>query len=460
MFKKFSRIIATLTLVMGLSLSAFAQINSGNTANTTILPKDNSPLSRFGLGQFLSPYTADQQQMGGTGIAYISTTNANLVNPAALAFLANTSLEGSINVRNVGLEIENQSQTFWAGNLQYLSLSFPLKNPINLARDEKKPDFTWGMNLSIQPYTNVGYNVDVQDAVEFFGTYTNSLKGTGGTYKLNWGNGFRYKNLAVGVNASYVFGKITNSRRVSLDSLNLIAYSTEFLDEFSVSGFQFKGGVQYTFYLDPESRNQNSVNKRRRIVIGATASNEAGFTTNVSQFYSRDNFGIRLTSVDTLLSNTDVKLTGVLPSEYGFGLTFERINNFKVSAEYNLGNWSNYSNDIKPDVLADSYRLSLGAEWIPDITSYNRYLERIRYRVGGYFGTDPRSIAGQQIEMRGATLGVSLPIERQRQALSFIHLGFEFGQMEAGNLIKENFAQFTFGFSLNDNTWFFKRKFN
>lgn len=457
MNKLFGRIVFAVLISGGLFGGAVAQ-----TTNSSIIPKDNSPMSRIGLGDFTRSNFAGQMGMGSVGVALVEGFQVNPINPASLAFLKNTSFEAAFDVRNNNrMDQTGASNDSWTGNLQYLSLGFPLQNPINQALENRDPNFSWGMNLSLQPYTNVGYNIEVQEDAGEFGTYTNRLKGTGGTYQLTWGNGWRYKNFAVGVNASYIFGKITNSRRVSLDDLALFAYSTEFLDEFSVSGLQFKGGVQYVINLDPEvERDAPRLGDRRRIIFGATATNEASFNTDVSRFYNRDNLAIRLNTIDTILEVNDLEMSGTLPSEFGFGVTYENIDKIRLSAEYTMGNWSNFRNEVQPDVLSDNYRAALGLEWIPDIVSFNRYYERLRYRFGAFYGTDPRSFNGTQLEHYGLSLGVGLPIVMPRQALSFLHISLEAGQINAGDQFRENYIQTTLGFTLNDNTWFFKRKFN
>lgn len=452
----FGRIVVSL-LLCGSALSLTAQVS-----NTTILPKDNSPFSRLGLGDFASPYSTAQNAMGGVGIGIIESNIYNPSNPASLAYISNTSFEAAINLKNSSWKSSTgATNTLWSGNLQYLALGFPLRNPINLALENRQPDFSWGMNLNLRPYTTIGYDVEVQGTIDEFGDYTNYLKGTGGTYQLNWANGWRYKNLSFGLNTAYFFGKSTNSRRVSLDDFGLYAYSTEFLDEYSVSGFQFKAGLQYVIKLDKDIERDAARNaERRRIIIGATVDNKANFNTNVSKFYTRDNYGLREFEYDTITNISDLRLTGTLPMSYGFGVTYENINKIKISAEYNASNWSTYQNEAKPDQLMDSYRAAIGAEWIPNASSFTGGPERWRYRIGAYTGKDPRSYNGIQLENSGVTLGVGIPIITPRQAMSFVHVAVEAGQISAGDLLKHNYVQASLGFSLNDNTWFFKRKFN
>lgn len=434
---------------------------SAQTSNSTILPKDNSPFSRLGLGDPARNLSTAQIGMGGVGIALIQSAYDNPSNPASLAYMQNASFEAALNVVSSGWESSSgNTNSLWTGNIQYLSLAFPLNNPINLALENRQPDFSWGMSLNLRPYTTVGYDIRVNSSVEEFGDYTNILKGTGGTYQLNWANGWRYKNLSAGVKASYYFGKITNSRRVSFDDLSLFAYSTEFLDEYSLSGFQFEGGLQYVIRLDPEATNNNPNNRQRRIILGATGSNTANFNTVVSRFYTRDNFGIREFERDTLVNESDLRLNGTLPGSYGFGLTYENINKLKISAEYQISNWSEYRNEAKPDPLSDSYRAALGIEYIPNINSFNGGMARWSYRLGAFTGTDPRNFNGEQLETYGVSLGVGVPIITARQAVSYVHVALEAGQIRAGDLLQNNYLQASLGFSLNDNTWFFKRKFN
>ena len=41
-----------------------------------------------------------------------------------------------------------------------------------------------------------------------------------------------------------------------------------------------------------------------------------------------------------------------------------------------------------------------------------------------------------------------------------MNLSFELGQMGVADVLQERYVKLTVGFTLNDNSWFFKRKFN
>ena len=104
--------------------------------------------------------------------------------------------------------------------------------------------------------------------------------------------------------------------------------------------------------------------------------------------------------------------------------------------------------------------MAFGLEFIPDVQSYNNNWGRSRYRLGVFHAQDARSNNGEQLTNFGVTLGVGIPIILPRQTLSFVNLALEAGRFGVADGLKENYVQFHFGFTLNDSSWFFKRKFN
>jgi hypothetical protein len=76
-----------------------------------------------------------------------------------------------------------------------------------------------------------------------------------------------------------------------------------------------------------------------------------------------------------------------------------------------------------------------------------------------YHRTDPRVIAGEQLDAYGVTFGMGLPFIYQRK-ISHANLGFEFGKNGSNSVIRESFFKVTLGFTFNDDEWFIKRKYN
>jgi hypothetical protein len=148
-----------------------------------------------------------------------------------------------------------------------------------------------------------------------------------------------------------------------------------------------------------------------------------------------------------------------LPSTISLGIEYVKADKFKIGAQGTLENWDSYENEAYPGELKTTFAVAAGLEFIPDNLSYNRYLKRVRYRFGGYYRQDPRSLNGQKLTDFGATFGLGFPLILPRQQTSFINLSLEGGRMGHGTAISENYIRMTLGFTLNDNSWFFKRRF-
>lgn len=455
MLKKFNRILFVFSLVLTMSSILSAQVSSEN-----IRPKINSPISRFGLGNLTNAYFSTSGAMGGYSAAFIDPFHINLENPASLSFLRSTAFEVGMDTKFTVLEGSNgDSDNFLGGNLNYLALGFPLKNSLNQALDRLNSPWQFGMALSLTPFSNVGYDITTYSDEGDAGSVLNVLKGTGGTYSINWGGGARYKNFSAGISLKYHFGQIINSRLVAFDTL-AYSYFTEFRDDMSINALVWNAGIQYVYDFKTTDADGKKVPNGKRVILGVFGNNQSDFATTNTSFVKRENIFNTFGSVDTISYQTDIEGTGVLPSDITFGIAYEQANKFRIGADYNLSNWSQYQNSVKPDALLDSWRLSIGGEYIPDIISYNNYFQRIRYRAGFFTGTDPRSIQGQQLNYSGVTLGFGLPIIMPRQMVSFVDIGFEFGQYGVKNILTERYFNFTLGLTLNDNSWFFKRKFN
>ncbi len=451
MLKTFRRIslLCCLLLTIG-HVSAQISTTDNNTA------KDNSPYSRLGLGDFTSPYYAGALGMGGLGAAFNDPFQTNMVNPASLSFLRTTSYEVGLFAQYASLNSpSNDPIGVWSGNLQYISLSFPMRNPINEVLDQKKRDVHWGMGISLQPYTTVGYTLISETAITEDNTSViTAFNGRGGTYKFQWANSVKYKDLSVGVSLGYLFGKIINERDVAFQDSDA-GFNNEFLDELSINGVVWNFGVMYKYSFKKPNKKGELANTGKSFTIGAYGSSDNTISTNSSQLYRRfsRNFGV----IDTLSAFTEVEGEVTLPATFGIGVMYEDFNKIRVGFDFSASQWSNYRNDAKPESFDNTSRTAFGIEYIPDVNSYNNYAKRMRYRFGGYYETDPRNI-NEQLTNYGITLGLGLPVIL-RNKTSFVNLSVEAGKFGTDTSFNENYIKATLGFTLNDNTWFFKRKF-
>ncbi len=427
-------------------------------------PTANFPYSRLGLGDFLDPFYAANAGMAGLTATIHDPFHLNTLNPAAHGWLRTTSFETGIYSKYAQLNSQGQSNGVWDGNLSYMALGFPLINPINESLDRKESNFGWGTAVSLAPYSLVNYDIELRtpltDSLASIGTF----RGTGGTYKFNLGNGFRYKTFSAGFNVAYFFGRINNTRLVRLED-QLTYFANDFSDAINVNGMVWNIGLAYDVFLKKTNSSGERVYNGKRLSFGFYGNTNSRFITKSDRLYKRvyalgsSNLPLSLRN-DTIVSVLNLREEGTLPAAFGLGAMYEKGDKIKIGVEYSATFWNNYVSKAQNDQLSNSYRIALGGQYIPDYASFNSYLKRVRYRFGIFYETDPRSFNGTQLERLAFTTGLGLPIILPRQQTSFVNVAFELGQFGVTEGILERYVKCTLGFTLNDNTWFFKRKFN
>lgn len=418
-------------------------------------PKDNSPYSRLGLGDLFPQALVAQAGTGGWGAAYNDIYHLNLLNPASFASLQSTAFDIGFYAKYARLKGGDEAANIWSGNLGYMALGFPLRNPVNESLEQKVSPFRWGMGFSLVPYSTVGYDIQTREVQPGVDTTLNNFQGTGGTYRLNWSNGWKYKDFALGLNLGYFFGKLNYHREVIFEDLG-VAYQTMFDDAISVGGINWNAGAQYSIQFKKTNDEGERVPSGKRLVLGVTAHTPQPFQTNSSKLYRGYNFVYP--DGDTVLNVSGLIENGRLPLEWSAGVMYESQNKWRMGAEYRFSRWSDYENEAKPEVLSDSWRFSGGVEYIPEANSYNNYAKRVRYQLGLFYQNDPRSFK-TELRNYGFTLGAGLPIILPRQQISFAHVALELGFMGAPEELRETYGRLSVSFTLNDNSWFFKRKF-
>jgi hypothetical protein len=445
--------ILILTALIINSLSAFGQyIDANYTSN---LPKENSPLSRIGLGNLTPQYFASTAGFGGMTAAYRDRYSFNPFNPASVSFMRMTAYELGFFAKNNTVKSASTESKAWSGNLNYLALGFPTYSVINEVLDRKKRQTRWGMGFSLMPYATVGYNVGSQSKINDTAIVNNYFLGNGSTYRFLWSNGVDIKGFSIGANVGFLFGRNTAIRQLGISNVGL-SYFDNFSDSYTIGGLSWNMGAQYDIAIGAPPK-VGEKDKQKHVVLGIYGNPATPFTTSASQIYQRVQTGIGL---DSLVGYTDKSGTGKLPAEVTAGIMYEDGLNFRGGIEYKRSNWSGYKNDARPQTLLDASTVSVGAEFILDKNKLKSGDEKIRYRLGFKTGSDPRALNGTQVSTWSATAGLCFPLRVGRgQQISYLNLGLEYGKLDAKTL-SETFYRINLGFSLNDNTWFLKRKFN
>ena len=439
-----------LGLFLSLTLMSFAQ-NS---------PKENSPYSRYGIGNILSTDFAASQSMGSLSAAYANPFQLNITNPASLSSLNMTSFETGAFAKYSMLSQNGESASNWSGNISHYAIGFPMKNPLNKRAELKSSPYDIGMAFGLVPYSLVGYDMESTGTLPDLGEVTYKYLGSGGTYQVFASSAVKYKNFSLGGHLGYLFGNMTNEKSVYFNDINY-AFSNVFRDQYSINGLLWRLGAQYEWIIGalPED-DTKALASRPRLMFGAYGSSANKVDITSTSIAARGNSFYNGSNLDTILSSVEVDGRMTLPAEFGVGVTFYKLLNYKFGADFKMSQWSQYDNPLKQETFDNSWRAAIGGEYIPDVRSYNSYIKQVRYRGGLYYGKDPRVIENQQLMTMGLTVGVGLPLKLPRGLPSYINLGFEVGQLSAPDLLKENYFKINVGFTLNDNMWFYKQKFN
>lgn len=426
----------------------------------TAQPQENNPYSRFGLGNPATSTFTQQTGMGGLTAAWNDPHHFNPENPAAHAFLRTTAFETGLFAQRSNLKSPTASLTDWRGNLTHLALGFPLKSPINEVLDKVKSPWSYGMGLALTPYTTLGYTTEKGGTEPGIGTYKTAFSGTGGLYKFRWGTAVKYKNLSVGANLGYVFGKLNYESFTDVTSDSLSGFLTDYSNALNVRGFTYNVGSQYVHVLKKNLETGVPTEMLTFGIFGNTTHNvNASGESLVLRGRSRQTNGT-ISNADTL-SITDVSGKKVkLPAELAVGFMYTKVNKLKIGAQYSLANWSKYENEAREkEVLKNAFTVSGGLEWIPSSKNYGSYAKKMRYRVGAFYKKDPRVIDGEQIDNLGLTVGLGMPVFLPRQGTSFINWSLEIGKLGRSTPISDSYFRLAVGFTMNDNSWFYKRRF-
>lgn len=431
-------------------------------------PKINSPYSRFGIGDPVNQYFANAAGWGGQTAAFHDPFHLNFENPASFAFLRSTAFEAGLNTKFSQYKSASASQDIWSGNLAYLALGFTLKSPINEVLDRNKSPWEYGMGLNLSPYSIVGYNIQASETLPDVGAVETNYQGNGGVYRLNWANAARYKHTAFGVSLGWLFGKskyetttvFTDDPTGVLDTFRQIFFQNNYRDDIAVHGLVWKAGVQHDFVLATAEKDKDTPTKW--ITVGLSAQGNQKIKT-VSDEYRIRSRGVlsngTFSNADTILQSVGQRQRMTLPGGWALGLQYVKADKLKLGAQIGMDAWSKYDNPARPETLQNALFVSGGVEYTPDYISYNRYMKRVRYRLGAYYRQDPRTVNGQNFDDIGLTVGFGLPLVLPRQQTSFVNAALEIGKIGTDSPIEETYFRLTVGFTLNDNTWFYKRRF-
>lgn len=428
----------------------------------TIFAQENSPYSRFGLGDLTPNTNTVNRGMGGISAGYSDILSINFNNPASYSgfqsrmeggkqMSGRVLLDVGINYENKTLSNPTQPVKFSSsyGYFSYIQLGVPLNK-------------NWGLSFGLRPLSRINYKIDRRELLTdpLSGNKIDSaltqFTGTGGTYLPNIGTGFAIKNFSIGANMSYLFGRKEYSTRRSLfDTINVYNSSNHTTSTF-IGDIFFNAGAQYKI----------SVNKQTALRLGVAGNWQQKLNASrdiIRETFTRDINGTD-SRLDSAFEQTNIKGEVVYPASYtaGFVLdhTEERGNGWLLGVDYSTTQWQDYRFFGEEDAIKKSWQLRVGGQIRP--TPARNFFSNIAYRAGFFIGPDYINV-GRELPQLGASFGLGLPIanyNRLTNQFTIINLGFEYSKRgNNDNTLKENLFRLSIGLNFSD-LWFSKRRYD
>lgn len=441
--------------------------------STGAYAQENSPYSRYGLGDLTPNQNIVTRGMGGIAAGYSDYQSINFVNPASygnLSYLdSNTLRRNPAALRNtifdIGAEVDTRvlkggtpPTKFSATNLliSYLQLGLPIK----IKKLNKKGIFL-GISMGLKPVSRINYKVYGAERKSNIDSVLSIYEGSGGMSEANIGAGLRIKKLNIGFNTGYRFGNkdYSTSRYLVNDTVfyypSRNSYKTNFGGMFLNTGVQYElnfknkaGKDKGTLRLGGYGNLKRNITASQDVIKETITSDASGNIVRIDSVYVKNEKGIV-----------------VYPASFGAGFTYQdSSNHWLIGADYEKTYWSGYSFFNQKDQVKDSWRIRAGAEYLPATinTPLKKYFNFVRYRAGFYYGTDYIN-PGSNLPEYGLTLGAGFPLKLRRgyyeSQISYLNTAIEIGSRGNNkNSLRESIFRISVGFSLSD-LWFSRSKY-
>ncbi|MBD0332280.1 MAG: hypothetical protein ICV66_06455 [Chitinophagaceae bacterium] len=429
--------------------------------------QDNSPYSRYGLGDVAPNTNVVNRGMGGISAAYSDFLSINSNNPASYSnFLtkpqANSRkidygrviLDAAINYDNRTLRSPNQPEKFTASNIffSYVQLGIPLRR-------------NWGFSFGLRPLSRVDYKIARREGLHdpitgnFIDSAYTEFSGDGGSFLPSIGTGFAIKNFSAGVNFGYLFGKKQNTTKRSLfnDSDSIFYNSSNYTTRSSFGDIFFNAGAQYKI----------TINKQTFLRLGISGNLERNL--KATQDILRETYIPDPTSgdfqLDSVYEKNNIKGEIAYPASYNLGFVVEhqqeKASSWLFGADFIQNKWNNYRFFGSTDSVEDNWQLRVGAQLRPKPAQ--NYFSNVAYRVGFFAGPEYIKIS-EELPQYGISFGAGLPIANYNRLAqgqyTIINLAFEYLRRgNSDNRLQENLFRLSIGLNFSD-LWFRKKKYD
>lgn len=431
--------------------------------------QDNSPYSRYGLGDLVPSTNINNRSMGGFSAGFTDPLSINFNNPASYSLFQSKKesnskklswgralLDLGVNYDSRTLLEPNNAEKFVAKNalFSYLQVGIPVRENL-------------GISFGLRPVTRISYKINElrmlydPNTLKPIDSALTEYSGDGGAYLSTLGAGLKLsKNLSIGFNGGYMFGEKDYSTKRSFLNDSIAYQQSNHETKISFGSLFFNAGFQY----------YTKLNSSLNLTIGAYGNWEQhlnAYRDVVRETIVRDP-SIGDVRLDSVYEQKNIKGKIIFPATYGVGFAFEKVSTGK-NRGWQLGvdlvnsQWSNYRSYGLADSVQNKWELRVGGQLKPALLSSKRgYWNYVSYRAGFFTGPDYIRVH-DKLNQYGISLGVGLPMSFTRQnpnQATMINVTAEYVKRGNNtNLLKENLFRLSIGFALSD-LWFIKRKYD
>ena len=437
-----TKILPVLIVACGLQHAVFAQ--------------ENSPYSRYGLGDIVPKANIVSRGMGGIAAGYSDYQSVNFINPASYSNLKTTIFEFAVETDTRTLKSLSPAARYTSTNtiISYIQLGFPIK-----LKSANKKGIFWAMNMGLRPVSKINYKISYKEKLSGLDSVKKIFEGAGGINQAYIGTSVSIKKFSFGVNGGYMFGNKDYSSQLSFisDSVQYARSNNQTKSNFG--GLFLNGGVQYEFILRNKKTKRESV---LRLGAYGNLKQSLSATRDVvaeTVFFDPNGEIFRIDSVYAKNTNGTV----IYPASLGVGATYQTLN-WLFGLDFENTQWQDYRFFGQSESVQRSWKVRVGTEYFPlkENTPYKKYFNFVRYRFGFYYGPDYVKLTNSLPEY-GLSFGGAFPLKLRKGYYetqnSILNAAIEFGSRgDSKTNFRENTLRFSFGFSLSD-LWFGRAKY-
>lgn len=424
----------------------------------------NSPFSSFGIGETNGLDHSTFLGVGNSTISMVDSTTLNFYNPASYNAIAKGQPLFSLGVSSRLSNYKEGDVTEFSPYTSIQHFAFGLSFAKN-----------FGLAFGLQPFSRRGYDFSTGSFIDS-DSLTYTYQGSGTINKAFIGLAvdvlrFDSTRLSLGVNAGYLFGNVSNTRKATLynSGSNDGGVGIKTID---VRSFHYDLGMYFTHKFDKNHSVGVYATLDPRQNINASYQEELYYAGHIDDPSTYD--------TSTYVLREDSLLTSVSKMTFGLNYTYRFTDAKKVRSlhpeigvhlTYGISDWSKYENTFTTDTSSflNTSKFTFGVQFIPEYefqlnTATTNIFSRIRYRAGLYQYTLPYTTNGEQVTDFGTTFGFGIPVAVQK-SLSSINFGFSVGRRGVSDQtqLNENYYGISFGLTIapgEAEKWFRKRKLN